>query len=71
VSLEELAQLKNPFTSSGIEPATFRLLAWCLNQLGYRVPLIFMVLYKVVIRLNHPIFSAVGFYSGYKEFLCQ
>jgi hypothetical protein len=30
--LEELSQLKNPMTSSGIEPATFR-----LNQLCYGV----------------------------------
>jgi hypothetical protein len=37
VRLEELSQLKNPMTSSGIEPATIRLVAWCLNQLRYRV----------------------------------
>jgi hypothetical protein len=38
VRLEGLAKLKNPVTSSGIEPATFRLVAQCLNLLRYRVP---------------------------------
>jgi hypothetical protein len=33
VRLEGLRQLKNPMTSSGIEPATFRLVACCLNEL--------------------------------------
>jgi hypothetical protein len=38
VWLEGLGQLKNPLTSSGIEPATFQLVAWCHNQLRYCVP---------------------------------
>jgi hypothetical protein len=36
--LEGLGQLKNPATSWGIDPATFRLVAQCLNQVRYRVP---------------------------------
>jgi hypothetical protein len=32
VQLEELGQLKNPMTSSGIEPTTFRLVAQCHNR---------------------------------------
>jgi hypothetical protein len=39
VQLEGLSQLKNPVTSLGIELATFRLVAECLNQLRYRWPL--------------------------------
>jgi hypothetical protein len=37
VRLEGLDQLKNPVTSSGIETTTFHLVAYCLNQLRYRV----------------------------------
>jgi hypothetical protein len=36
--LERLGRLKNPMTSSGIETATFPLVAQCLNQLRYSVP---------------------------------
>jgi hypothetical protein len=35
--LAELVQLKNPVSSSGMDPATFRFLAYCFNQLRYRV----------------------------------
>jgi hypothetical protein len=36
--LEGLGQLKNPMTSLGIEPATFWLVAHCLNQLHCYMP---------------------------------
>jgi hypothetical protein len=37
VRLEGLAQLKNPMTSSGFDPAAIRLVAKCLKPLRYRV----------------------------------
>jgi hypothetical protein len=39
VQLKGLCELKNPITSSGIKPTTFQLVAQCLNQLCYCVPL--------------------------------
>jgi hypothetical protein len=50
VRLEGLVQLKNSMASSGIEPATFQLVAECLNKLRYRVPPFSQ--YRSIISLN-------------------
>jgi hypothetical protein len=57
VWLEGLGQLKYSMTSSGIEPATFRLIAYCLNQLRYYVPQKKNDLVKNTVNLNRAPFQ--------------
>jgi hypothetical protein len=66
VRLEELGQFKNPMTSE-MEPANSRLVAYCLNQLRYRMtPTNFLerkkqnIFYvKCTFSVNHDIFDVV------------
>jgi hypothetical protein len=44
VRLEGLRQLKNLVILLGIEPATFQLVVYCLDQLRYRVPPVMLIL---------------------------
>jgi len=50
VRLEELCEWKIPVKLSGIEPATSRLVAQCLNQLRHRVPTHVVILNEKKIR---------------------
>jgi hypothetical protein len=52
VRLEGLGQLKNSVISSGIEPAAFRRVAYCLNQLRCRVHRFNGVSNSIKVRMN-------------------
>jgi hypothetical protein len=60
VRLEGLGQLKNSMTSSVMEPAIFRLVAWCRKQLRYRVPLKDLNPFTIVSRI--PIITMIEEY---------
>jgi hypothetical protein len=56
VWVEGLGQMKNPMTSSGIEPATFQLVAQRLNQLHYRV----YPMYRIFTAANYEVVVTLG-----------
>ena len=49
---EELCQWKILMTPSGVEPATFRPVAQCLNQMRHRPPAAFYKLTKIRLHFH-------------------
>jgi hypothetical protein len=66
VRMEGLGQFRSPMTSSGFDPATFQLVAQCLNQLRYRVPPLY--LRAILIETSHPCLGVPGnlFFPGFQ-----
>jgi hypothetical protein len=56
VQLEGLGQLKKS-TSLGLEPATFRFVAECLNQQRYRVPPVTEFLSEIAVHIYSVTYS--------------
>jgi hypothetical protein len=63
--LEELGELKNPMTSSRIEPVFFRLVAECPSQLRYGLQV------HELGTLSTPTSLFIFPLVGYVSFICQ
>jgi hypothetical protein len=71
VRLEGLGKFKNPITSSGSEPANFRLIALCLKQLRYLMTttLIASILYTKYFIMRVSLAKNMKTVTGLLEFL--